>query len=264
MTASNTLFVTGAASGIGKATALLFARKGWFVGLFDLNEQGLKDLAAHIGQENCCFKKMDVRAPEEVESAVNFFLDRTSGRMDILFNNAGILRMGTFETIALEDLHLIVDINLNGIINCISACLPALRETSGSRIINMSSSSASYGIPELAVYSATKHAVRGLTEALNIEFERFGIMVSDIMPAYVDTPMVTEAKVKASNVETAGINLTAPQVAETVWQAAQRKKIHWSVGRKRRLMSLVFALLPFLRRAVIKGMMNLENTLSKP
>ena len=84
----------------------------------------------------------------------------------------------------------------------------------------MSSGSAGYGIPELAVYSSTKHAVKGITEALNIEFESYDIFVCDIMPNYVATPMVNDAEHQAKSVEKMGVNLTTQQVAEVVWKAA--------------------------------------------
>ena len=252
MAPPKSIFVTGAASGIGRETALFFAKQGWMVGIFDVNESGLASLGEQIGEDRCILQKMDVTDFDSVKSAIAAFTNKTDGKMDILFNNAGILRMGTFESIPLEDQCLIADINFKGILNCINASLDVLKQTEGSRIINMSSGSAAYGIPDLAVYSATKHAVRGLTEALNIEFEPFDIYVCDIMPGYVATPMVTDAPVQAKSVEKLGVNITADEIAQLVWKAAHNKKIHWPLGGSL-VVSLILTLLPFLKRPMIKS-----------
>jgi len=252
MFSKKSIFVTGAASGIGKQTALYFLQKGWYVGMTDIHEGGLTALQAQVNDQNTFTRKMDVTDFENVKETVDAFLQKTGGRMDVLFNNAGILRMGPFEAISQKDQAAIVDVNFKGVLNCINASFPALRTTKDARIINMSSGSAAYGIPEITVYSATKHAVRGLTEALNIEFEGYDIFVCDIMPAYVATPMVVDAPVKAKSVEKLGIALTPEQVAHTVWKAAHKKKIHWVLGGSP-LLSLVLAFLPFLKRPLIKA-----------
>ena len=102
----------------------------------------------------------------------------------------------------------------------------------------MSSASAVYGAPELAVYSSSKFAVRGLTEALNIEFEKYGIWVCDIMAPYVSTPMITNAENKATSVEKLGVGVTPEQVAETVLKATKKKKVHWLISTKLKFLVL--------------------------
>ncbi len=245
------IFITGAASGIGRETALHFAAKGWFVGIFDLNEKGLASLEAEIGKDRCCSARLDVTDPASVQTAVAAFSEAMDGQMDILLNNAGILSMGLFDKIGLDDQLATVDVNIKGIINCIHTSLDLLKKTPGSRIINLSSGSAMYGMPEHAVYSSTKCAVRGLTEALNIEFERHGIFVCDIMPPYVNTPMLTEAKVQSSTLKKYGPRLTADQVAAVIWKAAHKKKIHWRVGGVNFMEFLLWAF-PFAKRSIIK------------
>lgn len=252
MALSKSIFITGAASGIGRETALFFAKQGWLVGMFDVNEPGLALLAKQLGEDKCVTKQMDVTDYDSVKRAVAAFVEKSGGYMDILFNNAGILHMGRFESISLEDQWLTVDVNFKGVLNCINASLDVLKKTKDARIINMSSGSAAYGIPELAVYSSTKHAIRGLTEALNIEFEADDIYVCDIMPGYVSTPMVTEAEVMAKSVEKLGINITADEVARVVWKAAHKRKIHWQLGGSL-LVSLILLLFPFLKRPFIKA-----------
>jgi len=88
-----TLFVTGAASGIGEAVARRFAERGWFVGLYDRNEAGLERVRAAIGEQNSCCQTVDVTDATAVSAAVNDFDEATNGRMDLLFNSAGILQI---------------------------------------------------------------------------------------------------------------------------------------------------------------------------
>ncbi|MCP4753316.1 MAG: SDR family oxidoreductase [Proteobacteria bacterium] len=249
MNSKKSIFITGAASGIGRATALLFAEKGWYTGLFDIDETALAELAEKMG-ENACFKRLDVSSSEDVKEAVDYFSNRTEGKMDVLFNCAGILRMGPFEDIELEEQIRTVNINFTGVINGIYAAFSVLRKTAGSRIVSMCSGSAISGVPDLATYSASKFAVRGLTEALNIEFERHGIAVCDIMVPYVQTPMLDQER-QAASIEKLGVNLRPEQVAALVWKAAHGNKVHWSVNL--RLARFIGLMPPFLKRSLIKA-----------
>ena len=189
------IFITGAASGIGKATAKLFASRGWFVGLFDVNEAGVRELAAELGPGVAVAGKLDVRNRDDWRSAIAAFGERTGGRMDVLFGCAGVLKFAPFTACTAEEADRQVGINVNGVVNGVYAALPLLEASVGTGkpvIVTMSSASAIYGQPEMAVYSATKFFVRGLTEALDVELGPKGIRVCDVMPGYVDTPM-TEA-----------------------------------------------------------------------
>ncbi len=160
--------------------------------------------------------------------------------------------MGHHQTIALEKQKGIVEVNLVGVLNGIACCLDLLKGTSGARIINMSSASALYGTPELAVYSATKAAVKALTEALNIEFEPLGIHVCDILAPYVRTPMIVKAAVAATSVTRLGVHLGPQDVARVVWRAAHGKKVHWDVGFMMRLLRVSAMLFPFAQRPLVK------------
>ncbi len=243
------IFITGAASGIGKETALFFAEKGWFVGLYDVNENALESLAKSIGIQNCSFKRMDVANAASVNDAIDHFSKSTDGKMDLLFNCAGILHMGYFDEIDPELQKKTVEVNFLGVIQCIYSSLPLLKQTTQSRIINMNSASSVYGIPELATYSATKFALKGLTEALNIEFKRFGIHVCDIMVPYVNTPLLDRER-KATSIDRLGIRIEPSQVARFVWKASRRKKTHWSFGLKSLL--LLSWLFPFAKKPVVR------------
>jgi len=252
MRAPKSIFITGAGSGIGRATALYFASRGWFVGLFDVSEAPLTSLAEEVGSANCCYQCMDVTRPEEVTAAVALFSGRTGRRMDALFNCAGILSMGPHYRIALGEQQKIVDVNFKGILNCIHACFDLLQKTPAAHIINMSSASAVYGTPELAVYSATKHAVGGLTEALNIEFEPHDIQVCDVRAPYVQTPLILDSRVKASSVDRLGIRLLPEHVARVVWQAAHGRRVHWHVSLLLKILIFLNWAFPFTRRQMVK------------
>jgi NADP-dependent 3-hydroxy acid dehydrogenase YdfG len=247
------IFITGAASGIGRATAVFFAQKGWFVGLFDLNEKGLQSLCNEIGQDRACYQKTDVTSIDSVRKAARFFADRTENKMDLLFNSAGVLYMGHHENIEIEKQKKTIDINITGTLNSIEACLPLLKQTSNAYIINMSSASAAYGIPELAVYSASKHFIRGITEALNIEFEPHDIHVCDIMVSYVQTPMTLDAEIKSTSLIKNTATVLPQDVAQVVWNACHRKKVHWKMGLEFKITLFLMWALPFARRFLVKN-----------
>ena len=250
MTERKCIFITGAASGIGRSTALLFAEKGWFVGLFDVDSEGLEALSQRIGQESCCWRQMDVSNPDDVEKSMTYFGEQTGGRLDVLFNNAGIFRVGGFESLALEEHINTININVTGTLICTHTAFSMLKKTPGARIISMCSAAAIYGAPLAAIYSASKFAVRGMTEALNIEFEQHDILVSDIMVGLVQTPLLENAPMPA-DFKKSDVKITPEQIAETVWKAAHGNKIHWRINMKLRL--FLFWLFPFCRRWLMKS-----------
>jgi NAD(P)-dependent dehydrogenase (short-subunit alcohol dehydrogenase family) len=237
------IFITGAASGIGRATALLFAGKGWFVGAFDVNAQGLDTLAQEIGNDNCITGRLDVTSKSDFEKAVTEFGAETDGTMDILYNNAGIGESGWFEDVPYEAAMRVVQVNFVGVLTGIYTALPLLKATKNSLCFTTSSSSATYGMPRLAVYSATKHAVKGLTEALSIEFARHGIRVADTLPGLIDTAILRATPNRSDGrkpEETESLLANAPKkgpfrlmppsaVAEAVWAAYGSDKLHWYV-----------------------------------
>jgi NADP-dependent 3-hydroxy acid dehydrogenase YdfG len=246
------IFITGAASGIGRATAKLFAKHGWFVGLFDANEAGLRAVAGELGTERFSARKLDVTDYADYERAVAAFTTHTDGRMDVLFNCAGILKQSPFENLAPDDERMMLDVNVLGVSNGIHAALPALKATRDAHIVTMSSSAAIYGVPEEAMYSASKFAVRALTEALSLEFEPYGIVVCDIMPPIVHTPMVqNQAFAAAVYKNMKNRALTAEHVADVVWKAAHGKRLHWVLG-DARAFAVASRLVPRLGRSVMK------------
>ncbi|MGQ0586283.1 MAG: SDR family oxidoreductase [Gammaproteobacteria bacterium] len=246
------IFVTGAASGIGRATAGLFAERGWFVGLYDTNEAGVRELAARLGPQRACAGRLDVTDAAQFTAALAQFWQAAGQRLDLLFNNAGIATVNEFEQVPLARHHAIVDVNLKGVINGFHCAFDYLRRTPGARVISTCSASAIYGTPLFASYSATKFAVKGLTEALNVEWARHGITVMDVLPLFVDTPMVQQGLKDLGgkpleSMERLGMRLTATDVAEVVWRAAHWRlwpRVHWHVSLQGWLMALAQKLTP--------------------
>jgi NAD(P)-dependent dehydrogenase (short-subunit alcohol dehydrogenase family) len=259
------IFITGAASGMGRETAKLFVGKGWFTGLHDINAEGLKTLEQELGSDNCTSRRLDVTDKTEFDAAVAAFGEETDGKMDLLFSNAGIGESGWFEDVPFDAAMRVVQVNLVGVITSIYAALPLLKATTGSLVFVTSSSSATYGMPRIAIYSATKHAVKGLTEALSVEFMRHGVRVADVLPGLIDTnilratpnrtgelPKPTEDEFYA-NAPTKGMFrlLPASAVAETVWKAYSSDRLHWYVPPELVWIDRLKALFPRFTRAQI-------------
>jgi NAD(P)-dependent dehydrogenase (short-subunit alcohol dehydrogenase family) len=254
------IFITGAARGIGRACAERFATGGYFVGLYDLEADALaasaEALADQHGRDRICHGPLDVRDVASVHAAIEHFAEHTGGRMHVLLNNAGVMHVGPFEDIDLDKHRHMLDVNVMGVIAVAHAGFALLRDTPGARLINLSSASAIYGMPEMASYSATKHAVRALTEALDIEWERYDIRVADVMPIFVDTELLTRTR-KAHASDTLGVHLQASDVAEVVWEAAtsKRRRLHWPVGLQTQLAYHGSKLAPtLLERLVVRWM----------
>ena len=237
------IFITGAGRGIGKATALYFAKKGWFVGLLEIDQQPLQEVANQIGADNCSTHVADVTNVEQLKEAIAAFGKQTGGKMNLLFNNAGILRSGGFEAVPLAVHKAVIDVNVIGVMNATHIALPLLKKASGSAVVNMCSASSLYGNPELTAYAATKSAVKSLTEGWNMLFKKHNIHVCALLPAYVETPMVTNA-MDDMKLQKKDVKLGADQIAEAVWQAAHSKKMHHYPGADVKLLRFLKWLLP--------------------
>jgi NAD(P)-dependent dehydrogenase (short-subunit alcohol dehydrogenase family) len=244
MAATESVFVTGAARGIGLAIARRFAAAGYNVGAVDVDEAGLATLTDQAAVQ--WTSVMDVTDLTAWQRALRDFVATTGGRLDILVNNAGLLASGDFVDIPAARHRQLVDVNVTGVIFGCHAAFEYLRDTAGARVLNMCSASAIYGQAELASYSATKFAVRGLTEALEIEWRRHDIAVMALWPLFVDTEML--AGVKTGSTESLGINLTVDDVADAAWRALHRKsrlpKVHFPVGRQTKFVYLLAQLTP--------------------
>jgi len=227
---NDTIFITGAGAGIGRETALLFASKGWFVGAADRDDAALASLQEALGAENCSIHVMDVVDEASVRQGLAEFAERTDGRLRLLHNNAGILKVGRFEEIPMSAHRATVEVNVIGLMTVLHAAFPYLKATPGAQVVNMSSASAAYGIPDFASYSASKHAVRAMTEALDIEWEPHDIRVCDLMPPFVNTGMVQQNESGSRLFQRLGVNLTPDVVAAQVWAQVQQPRLHRPVS----------------------------------
>ena len=167
---------------------------------------------------------------------------KAAGRLDVMINNAGILLAGRFEDIDVGGHHKEIDVNTKGVVNGLHAAFPYLRDTASSVVVNLASASAIYGQAELANYSATKFFVRGITEALDIEWERYGIRVIAMWPLYVQTAMTDH--IKTGTTESLGIRLTAQDVADAIAKAVEPSwlrraihQVHFPVGSQAKVMA---------------------------
>ncbi len=244
---AKTILITGAASGIGEAAVSLFKEKNWDVIGIDISGEHLEKIKHSCVETFVC----DVSIPERVKEVAERLKTRKT-KLDASFNCAGILRMGLFEKLSLEVQLKEVEVNLKGIVNCTYLFLPLMKKKA--TVVNMSSLSAVYGTPELAVYSATKSAVKTLTEALNIEFEKKGIYVCDIIVDYVKTPMILDADYKAVSVRRLGVTVSPLSVAKKVYRAVLKGRggVHYYVGIKAHTLSILSKLFPFASRFMAK------------
>jgi short-subunit dehydrogenase len=230
------VIITGAASGIGRATAIKFSKMGYFVGAFDVNIEGLISLQNEVGPSLVYFV-CDVTSDESVKNAITQFTVLTEGSLDVLCSNAGILVQKPFIDGDLKMYKKMIDINDYGMVNVIYQALPYLKNTKNSRIVITSSSSASFGMPLFSVYSATKLFLRGLTEALYNEFRAYKIHVSDVMPLFVKSGMTKDQNdarfVKAST-------QTPALISKYIYKAATKsKKRHHRIGFQVHLMNFL-------------------------
>jgi NAD(P)-dependent dehydrogenase (short-subunit alcohol dehydrogenase family) len=228
------IFITGAAGGIGRATARLFSSKGWFVGIYDVNQQGLEALASEIGDGNCHAAMLDVTDRSAFQAVLSDFDAESGGRLDVLFSNAGIIKAELFGEMEFSDIAEIIQVNLLGVVNGIHAAYPMLKKTPNSLCFTTSSSSAIYSAPGLAAYSATKHALKGLTEALSIELALFDSRAADTLPGHIDTEMMDEEFGRNLPKEGMWRLVPAEAVAEVVWASYhdQSRKLHWYVPKE--------------------------------
>jgi NAD(P)-dependent dehydrogenase (short-subunit alcohol dehydrogenase family) len=187
---SRVALVTGMASGIGEATARLFAGRGYQIAAVDVSEDGQQvcDEINHEGGE-CVFYRCDITDEAGVQATVEQARERF-GRIDTLLNVAGIVLVKPLVETGWEEFRRVVDVNLGGTFLFCKYVLPVMREQHGGSIVNMASVSGHVGQTEHAIYGATKGAVLAFTRALAWEVATDGIRVNSISPGSVDTPML--------------------------------------------------------------------------
>ena len=231
--------VTGAGSGIGRATSRLLARRRCEVALVDVNEATLSETAGMIRREGgiASCHVADVADAGRMEQLADEVLER-HGACHVLVNNAGVTSAGRFVEEELDDIRWMVGINLWGVVHGCKVFLPALLAAEEAHIINLSSMVAFVGLPQHAAYSLTKGAIRSFTEALRAELGSTGVGVTSIHPGAINTNIMHAARGRAaerlaaqSGSRLATILLQPPEaVARKIVRAVERNRSRAVVG----------------------------------
>lgn len=186
---NKTAIITGAASGIGKAIAIIFAKQGADVHLLDMNEKGLAEVVSAIEKENG--KGLAHTADVTNQSAIKALFEKI-GRIDILVNCAGISNIGKADNTNEEDFDRVYKVNVKGMYNCLHEAIPSMKENKRGVILNMASVAGSVGLPDRFAYSMSKGAVLGMTLSVAKDYINDGIRCNCVSPARVHTPFVDD------------------------------------------------------------------------
>jgi len=205
------VIVTGAASGLGRAQALLLAREGAHVVVTDVNEVGGAGVAQELGAPSC-FLRHDVRDEFSWQHVIDETHHRFS-RLDGLVNNAGVVALATIEETTLAQWRAVQAVNVDGVFLGCKHALPALVQSGGGSIVNLSSAAALVGTPAFAAYSASKGAVRSLTKTVAVHCVQRGwpIRCNSIHPGGIETPMLHSLGELAANAAPLALELLAKQ-----------------------------------------------------
>jgi short-subunit dehydrogenase len=244
---ASTVLITGASQGIGKATALQFARNGYSVIMAARNVDRLNAAAEEVKAEMKAEQTVtaiptDTRNPEQVQKLIDQSIAQY-GTIDILVNNAGIYSSGPADSFSLEDWHTVIDTNLWGYIHTIHALLPHMLAQGRGMIVNVASVGGKVPIPYLVPYSTSKFAVTGLTQSLQSELSPKGITVCGIYPNVIKSDLMERAIFRGKNEEDAIARrkqldqvLSVPvvekpeDVAKAIWAAVKHQKTDVMVG----------------------------------
>lgn len=245
-----TIFITGAASGLGREVGRYFAGKGWFVGIADVNEAGMAETAALLPEGQSSIHRLDVTDRAQWKQAVADFGAITGGVMTVLFNNAGIGEGGPVQEMTDEAIDRMIAINFTGVISGTRACFDMLKNTPDSCVLYTASAAGIYGVADLSVYSATKFAVRGLAESHDIEFRKYGIKSRSLMPGFVDTNIISDVaegtnQTGKERLEEAGV-LVSPVtiIGPAAWEAVHGEKLHTPVNKMARQLAFAARWMP--------------------
>jgi len=252
--------ITGAASGMGRTLAIELARRGCHLALSDVNEAGLAETARLAGQHGVKIttQRLDVAQREAVYAWADAVV-RDHGRVNLVFNNAGVALGAFIDTVKPEDFEWIMGINFWGVVWGTQAFLPHLKRAGEGHIINTSSLFGLLASPTQGTYNASKFAVRGFTEALRqeLDLEKCGVSATSVHPGGIRTNIARAAKMDASMDRATGgqaeaararfdqmLNMTtAESAAQQILRAVERNQRRVLVGMDAKLMDFVVRLL---------------------
>jgi len=251
-------FITGAASGLGKAFCMDLAKDGWTIGMADNNVVALEAAAADIaaaGGKPLLFP-LDVSDKDQYQQVAADFLHQAGG-IDLLFNNAGVGDGSVFEEYSLENYEWMVGINQMGVLYGCYYFVPAMKKQRSGHIINTASAAAIGCAPTMAAYNITKAAVLALSETLYGELMDFQVHVSCIMPTYFKTNVIQHARggelvKKATQHFINRSGLEAPEVAAEILARAGKKELYIILPKSARKMWWMKRLAPTRFRKMVK------------
>ena len=214
--------ITGGASGVGAATATLAAGRGQRVAVADINLEGARAVCQRLG-DGAVPVSLDVRDPTQWERTLDEVWQRF-GRVDILVNNAGLVHIGFTIDLSIEKLRHMVEVNVLGVVNGVRTVVPRFLAQGGGHVINVGSLAGFVPMPGQALYAGTKHAVRAFTHGCALELRHTPVRFTLVCPAAIDTPMLRQQiGSDAATLSFADAALTAEQVADAVWRAAEEQ-----------------------------------------
>lgn len=216
--------VTGASSGIGEASAKLLAQNGAKVFLGARRTQKLENIVEAIRAQGGTaeYKALDVTDREDMKAFIHFTKDKF-GRVDVIFNNAGVMPLSPMNALKVEEWDKMIDVNIHGVLNGIAAGLPIMEAQGGGQFINTASIGAHLVVPTGAVYCATKYAVWAISEGLRQESPN--IRVTTISPGVVETELgsdITETSAKEALQEFRKISLAPDAIARAILYAVSQ------------------------------------------
>jgi len=187
--------VTGGASGIGRALSLALARDGAEVVVADINEERAAQVASGITEAGGRARAaaLDVRDAAAFRALVEA-VAKESGRIDYLFNNAGIAINGEMRDVSLDDFQQVLDVNLNGVVHGVTAVYPHMVARGAGHIVNTASAAGLGPTPGIVSYGASKHAVVGLSRSLRAEAADLGVRVTVVCPGFIETPILRDSR----------------------------------------------------------------------
>ncbi|ELZ17794.1 short-chain dehydrogenase/reductase SDR [Haloterrigena salina JCM 13891] len=204
-----TALITGGGSGIGRETALEFARRGARVVVADLDVDGGEETAAMIEDDDgdAIFVETDVSDPESARTMVDTTVE-VYGRLDCAFNNAGIGgERATVDEYPPESWHGVIDVNLNGVFNCLTAEIAQMKsQDAGGAIVNNASVLGKVGFETSSAYAAAKHGVLGLTKSAALENGETGVRINSVCPGFIDTPLLEADMTEEERDQIAGMH----------------------------------------------------------
>lgn len=257
--------ITGAGSGIGRATAVSLARRGCHLALADINPQGLAETAAllHADGVRVSTHQLDVASRDAVRAMPQQVL-AVHGRIDILVNNAGVALGGTFEQVTEDDFDWLMDINFNGVVRMTRAFLPHLHAGGQGQVVNFSSLFGLISPEGQAAYSASKFAVRGFSNALRHELAGTSVGVSVVHPGGIATDIaksarvpttLSEDEVKRRRARSEKVLRMDPATAgEIIVRGIERRKARILVGTDAKIIALLERLFPVHYWRLLKGL----------